>query len=99
MITAVLFASSTVATPTTEMTMQADVTEATGGRIAYKFELTEAKVLDDEPIAEIVRQTMSAALAKSVGLGGEGVVSDRGRTISANMNVPAMAPPEVKQMI
>jgi hypothetical protein len=85
--------------PSTEMTMQADVKEATGGRIAYTFELTESKLLDDEPVAEIVRQAMSAALAKTVGLGGEGVVSDRGRTISAKINVPAMAPLEVKQMI
>lgn len=85
--------------PTMEMTMTADVKDIQIDKINYAFELSGAKLLDDENVPEPVSKAMTDSLMKVIGLGGESTLNDRGRTLSAKMNVPESAPADVRQIL
>jgi hypothetical protein len=69
------------------------------GNLSYRFELTDAKVIDSDGADPQVVAAMEAELAKTKGLSGDAEVTPRGFTLKADIRMPPGAGPQVKDLV
>ena len=86
--------------PSTVMKMSMKVTDRTPtGDHRYTYKLTNVGVLREPGVKPEVVKAVKKALQGLQGLSGHAVVSERGFTREASVNVPPGASPQVKQMV
>lgn len=69
------------------------------GTLTANVEMKKVDVLDDRPIAPEMKKKLSAEMQKIVGLKGKTVVTSRGVTKEATVEVPPGADPSVQQLV
>lgn len=86
--------------PTMQMVMDIDQKKVTQeGNLSYHFTLREAKVMPGEGANPQMVAAMRQGLTSVQGVSGSGVVTPRGETLEASIEVPEGAPPQVKQQL
>jgi hypothetical protein len=86
--------------PISRTTMQINsVSVSPEGNLKYEFEVTDAVVTDKNGALPIVVSTMETELKKTVGMSGWAIVTPRGFTEDAEINVPEGASPQLHQMV
>jgi hypothetical protein len=69
------------------------------GNLKYTFKVSSAEVVDEKGASPLVVQTMQTELKKTVGMSGWAIVTPRGFTEDAEINVPDGASQQLQQMI
>ena len=86
--------------PETRMTMDMKVTNvAPNGDIRYEFKIKKPEVIADKDANPMVVDAMKKALKGMEGMSGYAVVTSRGFTKEADINVPANMDPQMKQFM
>jgi hypothetical protein len=86
--------------PETRMTMDMKVTNvAPNGDIRYEFKIKKPEVIADKDANPMVVDAMKNALKGMEGMSGYAVVTSRGFTREADINVPANMDPQMKQFM
>lgn len=85
--------------PATRVTMDLEVIDVSGdGDIRYEFVARKPEVVDDGSTDPAVVAAMRGALSELEGMRGHGVVTSRGFTKEADIQVPANASAQTKQL-
>jgi uncharacterized protein DUF6263 len=86
--------------PVMKLTMDMKVTDVTaGGDIRYTFSLKQPEVIADKGTPQAVIDAVKSASKGMAGLTGYAVVTSRGFTKEADINVPKDADPQMKQFM
>ncbi|MCC6620309.1 MAG: hypothetical protein IT385_03595 [Deltaproteobacteria bacterium] len=86
--------------PPMKMGMSTTVDEVRdGGDVAFTFKVDSADVGEAADVMPQVVEAMKAAIGKVVGMGGKSVIDPHGTVKEASFQLPADAPPEMKQVV
>ena len=85
--------------PVSELTMNIEVTKVEAGRIRYRFDFGESKIIDDAGMPAASVEQMRDALSGMKGIKGFAVVDETGRTQEADFSLEGDADPRLGQML